>query len=445
MRTRIVGLSALAAVLAIALFGIPLAAIVVRYLLDDERGELERSADLAAVSVGIQLALGQTPGPLISTEHNATLAVYDPTGRRMTGDGPPTADPPVAKAAGNGRVHTSDPGGDIVVAVPVRAGGSVLGVVRSSTPTTEVYSRVVTVWLLMAGLAVGAVLAVWLLARRMAARLTRPLEDLAETAHELGDGDFSVRFRAAGIAEIDSVSDALNTTGTRLSDLVTRERAFSADASHQLRTPLTALRLGLEVALEDSHQDLRAAVVAAVEDTERLRKTVEDLLSLARDTARSREPLAIDALLHGLDQAWRPRLTAHNRTLTIHTGTHLPDSGASAAAVRQILAVLMDNALTHGAGGVVVAVRDAGGALAIDVTDEGPAITTPTDELFLRRGATATGHGIGLALARSLAEAEGGRLRLTRPAPPTFTLFIATLQHLCPTAAAPRTAPAHTR
>jgi signal transduction histidine kinase len=91
----------------------------------------------------------------------------------------------------------------------------------------------------------------------------------------------------------------------------------------------------------------------------------------------------------------------------------------SAAAVRQVLTVLVDNAATHGRGTITVAVREAAAAVAIDVGDEGAGVHEP--ELFARR---ADGHGIGLALARRLAEAEGGRLQLTRAAPPIFTLLL---------------------
>jgi len=94
--------------------------------------------------------------------------------------------------------------------------------------------------------------------------------------------------------------------------------------------------------------------------------------------------------------------------------------------VRQVLSVLLDNAAGHGSGTVTIEVRDAGDALAIDVSDQGSGITVRPEELFTRRAGRAAGHGIGLALARSLAEAEGGRLSLTRPVPPTFTLFIRT-------------------
>ena len=428
MRTRLVGLSVVSAVVAIVLFGVPLAAIVGKYLVDDERGELERIADLAAVWSSVDLAHGQLPHELPISKDSRSIAVYDASGRRIIGQGPSVVGRVASKAVARARiVRSTDEGGDIVVAVPVAAGGPVLGVVRAATPRAQTVEQITLAWGVMVVLAAVALVVVWLLARRMAARLAHPLEHLAKTAHALGDGDFSVWFAGAGVAEIDSVAEALNSTATRLSDLVFRERAFSADASHQLRTPLTALRLGLEVALDDCGHDPREAIATAIKGTDRLQATVEDLLALARDSDRPRVPLALEGLLDELARAWGPQLAARNRALTITLPPRSPVSGASAAAVRQILAVLVDNAFTHGAGTVTVAVRDAGGALAIDVTDQGPGITVASAALFVRRTPCASGHGIGLALARRLAEAEGARLRLSRPAPPTFTLLLPAL------------------
>jgi len=114
-------------------------------------------------------------------------------------------------------------------------------------------------------------------------------------------------------------------------------------------------------------------------------------------------------------QGRRVRLTCDPRA---------PQPQASAAAVRQVLTVLIDNAAIHGCGTVAVAVREAADAVAIDVSDEGTGAGRPESELFVRRAEAVNGHGIGLALARRLAEAEGGRLQLTRPAPPIFMLLL---------------------
>ena len=103
-----------------------------------------------------------------------------------------------------------------------------------------------------------------------------------------------------------------------------------------------------------------------------------------------------------------------------------PDARASGAAVRQVLAVLLDNAVIHGRGTVTVTVREAAGAVAVDVADEGPGVPDPEGVLFARQADRRDGHGIGLALARRLVEAEQGRLTLTRVSPAVFTLLLPT-------------------
>ena len=424
------GLATLAAVLAIGLFGVPLAATVAKYLIDDERGELEQVADVAAVSSSIALARGEAPTPMPDTERDTDLGLYNTSGQRISGNGPSTADEPTRRALAGHHV-TDEHNDEILVALPISAGDSVLGVIRAATPFSEVYQRVGEAWLLMAGLGVIAVLLVWLVARALATRLIRPLQQLATTAGTLGDGDFSVRAPPAGIPEIDSVSTALNSTATRLDDLLARERAFATDASHQLRTPLTGLRLGLEVALDTPGQDLRTAIGTAIEDTERLQTTIEDLLVLARTATRPTELIDVLPLLTELRTAWLRRPDTGRRPFRINTTIDPATARASTAALRQVLTVLLDNAALHGAGTVTVTIRDAGEALAIDVADEGPGITTAPAQLFTRRSpATAApgtnGHGIGLALARSLTEAEGGRLRLSTLTPPTFTVLLPT-------------------
>jgi signal transduction histidine kinase len=435
VRRRIVGVATLVAMLAIGLFGVPLAATVAKYLFDDERGELEQVADIAAVSSSIALARGEPPTPMPDTEQGSDLGLYDTSGHRISGNGPPSADDPTQRALAGHHVseeHTEES----LVALPISANGTVLGVIRATTPFSEVYQRVGEAWLAMAGLGVIAVLLVWLVARALAARLIRPLQQLATAAEALGDGDFSARAAPAGIPEIDSVSTALNSTATRLDDLLARERAFSTNASHQLRTPLTGLRLGLEVAIDTPGQDLRAAIGTAIEDTERLQSTIEDLLELARTVTRSRELVDVLPLLTELRLAWLRRPDTAQRPFRINATTSPATARTSTAALRQVLTVLLDNAALHGAGTVTVTVREAGEALAIDVTDEGPGITTAPAQLFTRRpsgtdapganGHGANRHGIGLALARSLTEAEGGRLRLSTLTPPTFTVLLPT-------------------
>jgi signal transduction histidine kinase len=423
VRRRIVILSVLAAVLAITLFGVPLGYAVGQSFLGDERNEVERVADAGAVSVAADLTRGQAPNDLQSTQGDVSVALYGVDGARLTGAGPARVDA-VARGGLRGRVTSADDvHGTLVVAVPVTDGDSVIGVVRAASSYTAVRLQIVTAWGLMVALGALAVAVTWLIARRQARRLAFPLEALAGTAQRLGDGDFSVRTTETGIPEIDAAGNALDTTARRLGELVERERAFSADASHQLRTPLTGLRLRLETALDLPEEEHRAAMEAAIESADRLERTVEDLLALARDAHQGDVPLPVAELVTDWCGAWAPVLAGQGRQLRVDVAPELPVSSASQAAVRQVVDVLLDNAVVHGAGTVTLSLRDAGGAVAIDVADEGPGPAGP-EEAFGRRGDSADGHGIGLALARSLAEAEGGRLRLTRPRPPVFSLLL---------------------
>jgi signal transduction histidine kinase len=307
----------------------------------------------------------------------------------------------------------------------VTHGDALIGAVVISEPRSDVLTEVAFIWAAMAAFAVAAVTVAWLVGRWQARRLARPLEDLEESARRLGDGDFSVRTCRGGIAEIDAVATALDATAARLDDLLGRERAFSADVSHQLRTPLAGLRLRLEAALEQTDPKTGAAIAASLTDADRLEAIIDELLALARaGQAASAGPVDLGALLGELSPEWGARLALHGRDLEVQVDPGVSNARASTAAVRQVLGVLVDNATIHGAGTVTVTVREASGAVAVDVSDEGPGVQDPAGQLFAQRADRRDGHGIGLALARRLAEAEQGRLMLSRVAPPVFTLLL---------------------
>ena len=423
MRKRIVTLAVLAAVLALVLFGVPFGVGLARSYTANERGELSRLATGTTVALSAAQMNGKDPVELPRTESNVAIGVYDTAGRRISGRGPARADAVVGSALHGGEAGGYN-GADIVVAVPVADNEHVIGAVRAASSKWAVYRRVVRTWFIMLGVALAAVGITALLARHQGRRLARPLEEMSANAQRLSDGDFSVRTRVSGIPEIDSVGASLNTTATRLGALLARERAFSADASHQLRTPLTGLRLSLEAMRDAPERPTHEAFTAAIAATTRLQTTIDDLLTLARDVPDRGEILELRPLIEEIRDARAPGLAAHGRPLRIRIDSGAPSARASTAAVRQILGVLVDNAAAHGAGPVTVHIRDAGDALAIDVTDAGQGIDRPPEEVFRRRAPGTSGHGIGLAMARSLAEAEGGRLRLTRAAPPTFTILL---------------------
>jgi signal transduction histidine kinase len=352
--------------------------------------------------------------------------VFDRDGRRLAGavlDG----DTDVLAGAFDGEVSTATDGILLVVAVPVTHSDEVIGAVVVTQSRADVLGAVGLMWAGMAGLATAAVTVAWLIGRRQARRLAQPLEELEESARRLGEGDFSIRTRRGGIEETDAVGAALEATAARLDDLLARERAFSTDASHQLRTPLAGMRLRLEAALERPDADPRPAIAATLVDADRLEAIIDELLTLAHaGQAAAAGPVDLDALLGELSPEWGARLALHGRELEVRVDPGAPDARASTAAVRQVLGVLVDNACTHGRGTVTVTVREATGAVAVDVADEGegPGVQGETGAVFTPRAEGRDGHGIGLPLARRLAEAEHGRLQLTRVAPPVFTLLL---------------------
>lgn len=247
---------------------------------------------------------------------------------------------------------------------------------------------------------------------------------LARTATALGEGDFTVRSTPAGITDVDAVSEALNSTADRLDQLLSRELTFSEDASHQLRTALAGLRLTLEAARLEPTLDREAALRSAAAQIDRLESTLDELLALARATPRPRQPLDLQPMIDELAATWSGRLALEGRPLRVVTEPHLPAAAAAPGAVRQVLDVLLDNATRHGGGTITIGTHAAARGVVVDVADEGAGIAGDPEQLFERRGGRARDHGIGLALARSLAEAEGGKLQVTHARPgPVFSLL----------------------
>jgi signal transduction histidine kinase len=413
------------AVIGIVLFGLPLGVAVYQYAAQSEQDQLRQVADALAIVVADDLEDDEDiDHPEYLTGAGCSeMAVYDEDGDWSAGALPEEGGSELASALrGTTGVATDD--ARFVVAVPITHSDDVIGAVRATAPRSAVLREVVPAWGLMAGLAALAVGATWIVGRWQARRLALPLEELVGVARRLGEGDFSVRARTGGLFEIDAVGSALNTTAVRLDDLLARERAFSADVSHQLRTPLAGMRLRLEATREQPDFELRRAIDASLGDADRLSETIEELLSLARDRRQVRTPLDLAALLGELSPEWHDHLARLGRALEVSIEPGTPDPRASAAAVREVLAVLIDNAARHGAGTVAVMARELHGAVAIDVCDEGPGVGSTEPVLFTRSSQQGDGHGIGLPLARRLAEGEQGRLELTRPSPPVFTLLL---------------------
>lgn len=427
MRRRIMVLAAGTALVAVVLLAIPLGILAGRYYLRDERLELQQAAATAAAQTRGEL--GALPQHVDLRE--IAVSVYSRTGHRLSGAGPITAGA-IVRAALDGRQASLTTGSAIMVAAPVSDGDQVVEALLLTTSLDEADGRTRNAWLALAGMGLGAVLVSAFGARVVAGRLTRPVDRLTTVAQRIGAGDLSARAEASGIAELDTLGATLNDSVQRLEETVERERSFSAEVSHQLRTPLSALRLELERAerLADVSTPAESVAVAdavrrAQAEADRLDTTITEVISLARDLPpAARGHLVISQLLRSADHRWRAALAARSRPLRIYTGPGLPPRVAlTPAAGAQILDVLIDNAAVHGRGAITVRAHGTGGIVAIDVTDEGPPLDREAHELFARRNGS--DRGIGLPYARKLAAAEGARLTLAAHAPPTFRLLVA--------------------
>jgi signal transduction histidine kinase len=443
VQRRILLVAVTAVALAVTVLGVPLAFVQKELLRESEQGRLYDAAITFAVEVKRSIRDTDKPPEIPGDLHGIRLSVYDEDGRLLAGDGPRTADDLVQEAL-EGEPSKGFVGDNLVAAVPVESGGEVIAVTRAFSYRKKLRQQELITFAAIAGVAVFASLMALLLALRLAVRLAEPIRDLQRAAEELGDGNFAVQAPTSGIGELDAVAVSMNATAQRLGELVSRERAFSAHASHQLRTPLTALRLRLDSAADGGTEDLRTAITESIAIVDDLEATVHDLLAVSRGRTGAAATLDLDALLHGLPHRWQGLLKATGRDFVIRTDDPPTATGRSAT-VRQVLDVLIDNAYRHGAGLVQVVARDASGALAIDVVDEGrPGSAPEVDAQFGRisaggrsgsidrldgdaargRGCAVPppspasprrggGTGIGLGLARSLLVADGGRLLLS--------------------------------
>lgn len=420
MRRRLLATTLVTTALTLVLLGVPLAVAVKGQLEGQALTALQQEAEqiqvflnqrqLSIFEQGEVLArLAQDSGlRLVLLDRRGSLVAVRDTGAPPAVPVDVDADLERALRGEIGRIRAA---GVLAVSVPVRIGGvsQVLRAIRTDEDLRADIRRALLAIGALSGLAlvVAAAVGSW-----QAGRLARPLEDLADSATRLGRGDFSVRATASGVPETDRVAAALDATAERLGTLVARTRSLGADASHQLRTPLTALRLDLEAMQGAAGEDRDALLVAGLAEVDRLEATIEELESLAAAPAGS-EPLDLARLANERLETFHPSARAAGRRVALQAAP-VPPVRARPAALGQSLQVLLDNALEHGSGTITVSVGTAatrplpGGVappagagarwVRLCVSDEGPGF------------AAASAEGHGLTLARSLVQGEGGRL-----------------------------------
>lgn len=330
-----------------------------------------------------------------------------------------------AEMSGTRSSHTL--GGDLLyAALPIGSAHGIQGAVRITYPASVIDDQIRRIWLLLAATG-GVVLGIVLLASQLLARsVTKPLLDLQDAAGSLGAGDLGARAEVPrGPAELTMLAESFNSTAGRLEQLVGVQRAFVADASHQLRTPLAALRLRLENLEADVHGAAAEDLDGALAEVARLSRLVDGLLVLARaeQATSSPAPIAVDEVIDGRCDAWDAfAAEKHVRIDADVAGS--PAARATPGRLEQVVDNLLNNALEVAPEGsaVRVAARERGDWVELRVSDEGPGMSAEErarafDRFWQsgesRKEGRPNGHfGLGLAIVRELVVGDGGAVEL---------------------------------
>ena len=407
MRRRLLLSTLAVAVVAVLLLGIPLAYTTNRLIYEESEARLSGQATTLVKEVQLALEEGKPiRGHEIADAYaDREIVITLPDGSKVEARHHPAGAGPL--------ITRTSAGGGVRVQVSQRA---------------DVVHREAMRQLLLIGalMALGIVVAVGL-AVLQARRLTLPLVDLADTAQRLGSGNARPRRRRYGLPEVDRVAEVLDTSAVRIAHLLAASREFASDASHQLRTPLTALSMRLEEIVEAAdYPDLvREEGAAALAQTERLTAVVEQLLARARqDRTGNAGPAKIDDIVDQQTEEWRPMFQHAGREIRL-MGERGLIAIVNPEALSQTIATLLDNSLVHGDGLVTVTTKMMSGSVVVEVGDEGAGVPPELERRVFERSVTGgKGTGLGLSLARSLVAADGGRLELVRARPALFAIFL---------------------
>ncbi|WP_329338582.1 HAMP domain-containing histidine kinase [Streptomyces sp. NBC_01352] len=420
---------------AIFLFTVPVAFTLTKQLRDDTAVSVLREAKTMALLLGngdgtscdaleqmAQAYRTETPGRVEATPTNGCVPKLPR----------PENDAALAQAL-KGEKPAPDWGADfiwgkeLVVTVPARASGEG-GAVRIVYSTKDMTARLWQIWGFRAGLAVIVLAAAAAIGAFAARRITAPLRELNGMASKFSDGDLTARSPVTGPPETQTLARTLNQGAERLDTLVASQRIFVADASHQLRTPLTALRLSLDnIADGVDDEFVREDVEQATAEVVRMSRLVNGLLVLARAEAKvtAAEPLSLPDIVDERLAVWRPaadergvtvalRGSADGRLLVLTSPGHLD----------QVLDNVLSNALEVSPDGGTITVRmeQQGEEVVLSVLDEGPGMSDPEksrafDRFWRGQGLTGrSGSGLGLAVVKQLVTDDGGTVTL-RDAP----------------------------
>jgi signal transduction histidine kinase len=378
-------------------FLLPAASLVARVAearaLDSGQAQLQ----FLVPTVGLD-AREQVAAALVGTSGDLDVGVRWTDGQWL---GTPGADGTPTSPA----VEETDAGTRLVQ--PVRRGDGT-AVVDVFVPREQLRAGVTRTWLVLTGLGVVLLLLALAVADQLARSLTRPVTDLAATAHRLGSGDLGARATPTGPAEVREVAAAVNRLADRIGELLAAERESAADLAHRLRTPLTALRLDAE-SLPPADRD------RLLDDVDALSRSVDEVISEARRSVREGVGAGCDAAAVAVGRArfWSVLAQDEDRPLHVERPEGPLPVRVAEADLAAAVDALLGNVFAHTPPGTAVSVSvrpRAGGGARVTVVDAGSGF----DAAASRRGRSGGGStGLGLDIARRTAEASGGGMRVT--------------------------------
>jgi signal transduction histidine kinase len=379
---------------------------------------LETLVDESATSAGERIVVTDARGRVVA----------DSSGEAPRGELYATPErPEFAAALFQGRVdyrrRFSDTVGAelLLVTVPVVDQDRVVGAVRVSASRASVAASVRRSWLRLAFIGLAVVAASLVLAWILAGSLARPLARLRQTAARLGSGDLDARAAPEGPKELSAVAASFNRMADALASNLRAQRDFVANASHQLRTPLTGVKLRLEAIRAEGGSAARNAEKAEAE-VDRLEALVEDLLELARASTVSATGTTVDLASVAGEAVERWKEPAAEAGQTVQLGQVEPARVfADPGDLAHVLDNLIENALRYCPPGTRITIETStpDTRASLSVADDGPGISAPERErVFERfyRGSngrrSGPGTGLGLAIVSELVERWGGEVRL---------------------------------
>ncbi|SDZ27357.1 Signal transduction histidine kinase [Amycolatopsis xylanica] len=435
MNRRLVVSYVLLVAVAIAAFTVPVAFVLTGQLRGDTETSVRREAETAALLLAApdapsrqalsRLATAyehETPGRLDALLAGRVAAA--PLPLPVAPDDFAFTEALAGRASANWGAAPALGETGLVLAVPARdASGAVVGAVRVSYPSAPLNERQLQIWGFRAILAVAVLIAAAILGVLLARRLTRPFRELNRMARRLRDGDLGARAQETGPTETRTLARTLNNAAETIDTLVQSQRAFIADASHQLRTPLTALRLSLDnIADGASDPFVREDIDLATAEVVRMSRLVNGLLTLARAEAAVSAPerVRIAAVVDDRFEVWRAVAADRGvRLLAEHADTG-QEVLTSPGHLEQVLDNVLSNALEVSPDGGTVTVRTArlDEHVLLEVTDEGPGLPEADrprafDRFWRGSGVTGqSGSGLGLAIVKQLVTDDGGLVGL---------------------------------